>query len=146
MSVQLLFLIGPSKSSSSPWKKNANINEFQYLNSQSMSVWKFNHNWYVPIMIEFRYRHTLRNSMRNKSSVKHEISIEVGVLHAKDKRSRLDCPIDMTQHNTIRDDTTPYDTTQHKKTQNGIIYFFYFLKKNFWKKFWKKKFFFFGIS
>ena len=39
----------------------------------------------------------------------------------------LDCPIDM---------------TQHKKTQNGIIYiFFIFWKKNFWKNF--QNFFFF---
>ena len=126
MSVQLLFLIGPSKSSSSPWKKNANINEFQYLNSQtqSMSISKFNHNWYVPIMIEFRYRHTLRNSMRNKSSVKHEISIEVGVLHAKDKRSRLDCPIDMTQHHMTRHNTT------QKVTKWNKIFFLIFWKKN----------------
>ena len=30
---------------------------------------------------------------------------------------RVDCPIDMTRHNTIRHDTTPYDTTRHNTTQ-----------------------------
>ena len=43
----------------------------------------------------------------------------------------------MTRHNTA-----PYDTTQHKKTQNGIIYFLNFLKKKILKNFLKKKYFF----